>query len=121
MEEFIDMLKGFRDVKVIKIGEEKAYDETHDNADKELGDSVEVISKISVAYMHDFDTKIQLAKEHNIPENMFEGMKAVVIDTETDFIFNCGHCDEEHKSDLVIYFPKLQKKYHISSNLVKLI
>ena len=71
--------------------------------------------------MHDFETEEQLSKNFKRPLHTFVDTPAIVVETDTDFTFNCGHCDEEHKSDIVIYFPSIEKKYHIASKLVKLL
>jgi hypothetical protein len=133
MEEFIDMLKGMSGARVIKIGEDGVEEMSndmkrleklsngYDKGPKELGDTVKLINIGGEAYMHDFETKEQLSKNFELPEDHFEDKVAIVIETDTEFDFNCGHCDETHRSDLVIFFPDLKKSYHISSKFVKVI
>jgi len=122
MEDFIDMLKASVPPKILEIMEKAEKVENNmDRDDKVLGDNVQIIDRFAGAYMHDFDTKVQLSKDFDVPNKSFAGINAVVIDTNAEFEFNCGHCDETHRSDLVIYFPSTEKKYHIASKLVKLV
>jgi hypothetical protein len=116
MKEFIDMLKSnmissFDSQKSIAI----------DEASKDIGDSVVVTDKMAEFYMHDFETEEAITK--NLSDNLidFSSTPAIVIAINQEFHFNCGHCDETHKSNIVIYFPNIEKKYYIASNLVKLL
>lgn len=124
MEDFIDMLKnndinakieGTLDMKDLKEGSKD------DDGVKKIGDVIVVVGEISAHYMHDFDTEEQLSKNFEKPEETFIGTPGIVIDIDTDFTFLCGHCPNEHESDLVVYFPSVDKKYHVHSRLVKVI
>ena len=122
MKDFIDMLKG-NDVDLENLGnlQDLKRNNKDDDGVKKIGDAVVVVGEISANYMHDFDTKEQLSKNFEKPLENFIGTPGIIIDTDTDFIFNCGHCPNEHESDLVVYFPSVDKKYHVHSRLVKVI
>ena len=123
-EEIQEMLsnfrpKGFLDfLKKISGGDFDIADKD-DLTEKIVGDSVIVIGEHSAYYMHDYETKKQLSKDLEMPIENFIDQPAVVIKTGVEFMFNCGHCDRDHGSDLVIYYPHKEKKYYIASSLVK--
>jgi len=114
IKEFLNSLKGIS----------KKIDDTevkYDKDVKEIGDSVKLIGQWASSYMHDFVTKEQLSKNYDTPIENFIGETAIVVEKDLDFKFNCGHCEETHLSDIVIYFPSKQKRYHTLSKLVKII
>jgi len=88
--------------------------------DKEIGDSVILIDEFAGCYMHEYLSKNQLSKNHDLPEKSFLEVPGIVVAKE-DFTFNCGHCEHDHHSNLVVYFPSVEKRYHIHSKLVKTI
>ena len=119
MEDFIDMMK--TRVSSEYIGLNASVEADFDEDIKEIGDKVVVIERTSSAYMHDFNTKEQLSKNYQHTEECFTELEAIVVETNLDFEFNCGHCDDIHSSDLVIYYPSLEKRYHVDSRIVKLV
>jgi len=125
MEDFIDMLKrggltGVDGMGVIRISKGEAEEimkpksTLKDETEKELGDSVTIVDEESMEYMHDFDTK----KKVSLKGDLF-GENAIVIDIDNRFTFKCDHCPDEHKSDLILFYPKTGKKYHAYSKYVK--
>lgn len=88
--------------------------------EKVIGDSVILVDKYAGCYIHDYETKKQLSENHNLPLLDLTETPGIVIKKE-EFIFNCGHCPNEHDSDLVVYFPSVERKFHINSRLVKIL
>ena len=96
-----------------------------DQTEKKTGDYVHLIHECVLMYLHDFDTKKQLIKNYDTDlidkhQDLVNNL-AIVADTNVKFTYNCGHCDEEHKSDLVIYYPHNKKKYYCKSIELKII
>jgi len=116
MKEFMDMLK--------RGGVKTAFEgikSVRDHEVKNIGDAVVVTDRASSFYMHDYETKEQLSKDFETPKELFLNVPAIVIESGLEFVFNCGHCEHDHQSDLVVYFPDTEKKYYIASNLVRIL
>lgn len=117
IKEFISMLKD----NGVEMPKEELKKGKRDFAIKTVGDSVIVTDKMSAFYMHEYESKVQLCKNFESPLKDFMGTPGIVIETGLEFVFDCGHCEQEHESDLVVYFPSVDKKYYIASKLVKIL
>jgi hypothetical protein len=125
LDSFVDMLKN-NGMKMPESMEElKEYDMfknvQRDESEKKIGDSVVIMDAMAVNYMHDYETKEQLSKNFSPPKENFKDVPAIVIELDTEFIFNCGHCDTDHKSDLVIFVPSLDRKFHAMSRSLRIL
>lgn len=103
-----------------------ALDKILDEAEKKVGDKVEIIDIGFLAYLIDYETEKQLMgasmcsadvrKHYDLLEN-----EAIVVETGLEFVYNCGHCDEDHYHNCVIFFPHNNAKYITSQNMLELV
>jgi hypothetical protein len=125
LDSFMDMLRENGMKMPSSVEEFKEYDMfknvKRDDSVKQVGDSVVIMDVMAVNYMHDYETKEQLSKNFSVPKENFKDVPAIVIEVNTEFIFNCGHCDTDHKSDLVIFVPSLDRKFHAMSRSLRIL
>ena len=96
-----------------------------DYSEKKEGDYVHIIGIATILYMHDYNTKQQLVKNHDLDTLLdlkeLKNNLAIVAKCNVNFTYNCGHCDALHNSDTVIYYPHNKKKYYVNSRELKII
>lgn len=94
-----------------------------DYTTKEVGNKVELCSVHDLNYFIDVDTEEQLTtKLQSLSDEVrehFTCQPMVVIATNIDKTYKCGHCSVDHHHDLMVYVPKLGKRFFASSDGLK--
>jgi len=107
----------------------KLLAEQEENTDTKVkGDYVKLVGPGSGAYMVDkLSGVIKINKDSLTDKRSVIGItdfiimeKYMVIDTNIDYEFNCGICDNIHKADLVIANINDDQIYYINSSMVEL-
>lgn len=92
---------------------------------KEIGDTVKLLFPLAVTYLCDYETGKQLGsnfsadavKEH---QDLLEN-EAIVVETDTGWTYNCGHCAADHPAFTTIYFPHNKTKYRVNEENLQLV
>lgn len=94
-----------------------------DDTPKEEGDIVQLMDKYHTYYFKDFDTGKQLGIDESAHEDYIDLKEntAIVVETGKTYEYNCGHCDDIHLHDMIIYYPHNKKKYYVRQNVFKVV
>lgn len=90
-----------------------------DETPKEIGDEVELINTHTLNYFIDVETDKQLSNNvQTINDAIIElycSKKMIVIKTNIEKVYNCGHCDNPHYHDMIVYVPAVNREYYAKS------
>lgn len=94
-----------------------------DLAVKEVGDKVKLCAENYLGYFIDVETDQQLTIEkRHVSDDikaLFLSKPMIVVANNLNKIYQCGHCTVDHKHDIIVYIPAMQKRYFTSSVDVK--
>lgn len=87
-----------------------------DNTPKKIGDRVKVIDEHHLNYFIDVTTDEQLSTDYDslseAVKDIFSESEMIVVETGIDKKYNCGHCDNEHTHDTIVFLPGINKRYY---------
>lgn len=110
---------------LLAMAVEEFAQERLDTTPKEVGNKVLPVDKFSLAYFIEVDNDEQIVIGREVLneelESKFLSQPMVVISTNIEKIYKCGHCDNDHKHDTIVYVPGLQKQYFTSSRDLKIV
>lgn len=109
----------------MKLPSLKEFTESFDTTKKESGDVVHLVNNFIPVYMHEYESEKQVVNTQKIEDlkkvqHLVKNL-AIVVATDLDFQYNCGHCDKLHSSDTLIYYPHNKTKYYCKNRDLRII
>ena len=96
-----------------------------ESIDVKVGDKVVIAHENFVTYLVPKGSENTIGsnyEDHNEGLSIyFTQVPGIVIKTDKNFTYNCGHCSKEHKHDILVYYKELDKAFYTSSNDIKLV
>lgn len=91
---------------------------------KEIGDEVQLLNPHTLNYFIDVETDKQLSDgfEHlnKAIQELYCSKNMIVINNNIHKTYNCGHCDNEHIHDMIVYVPSVNRAYYCKAEDFKL-
>lgn len=96
-----------------------------DTTPKVVGDKLQLIDPFSINYFIDVETDSQLSTDFNTISrpilDIFRASEIIVAEIDIEKKYNCGHCENEHIHDMIVYIPSMKKRFYASSDYFKVI
>lgn len=96
-----------------------------DDTPKTIGDRVKLIDIYHLNYFIDAVSDRQLTN-HLQPvsdelRELFSSEEMIVADINVEKVYKCGHCNNDYYHDMIIFLPKMNRKFHCSSESFSII